>query len=91
MSSAEASGGEGAAGTPPVIAGEFKLEVVVLAGVGRRPGESVLRRARLADGHRLRPRGAGFRIVQFTPPGSECSIISAKGVTAADPGSYEGL
>ena len=31
ISSVEASSGEGAAGTPPVIAGEFKLEVVVLA------------------------------------------------------------
>jgi catechol 2,3-dioxygenase-like lactoylglutathione lyase family enzyme len=33
----------------------------------------------------------GFRVVQFTPPGSECSIIFGEGVTAADPGSYEGL
>jgi catechol 2,3-dioxygenase-like lactoylglutathione lyase family enzyme len=34
---------------------------------------------------------AGFRVVQFTPTGSECSIIFGEGVTAADPGSYEGL
>jgi catechol 2,3-dioxygenase-like lactoylglutathione lyase family enzyme len=33
----------------------------------------------------------GFRVVQFTPPGSECSIIFGEGVTAAEPGSYEGL
>ncbi|HEY4377047.1 MAG TPA: VOC family protein, partial [Acidimicrobiales bacterium] len=33
----------------------------------------------------------GFRVVQFTPPGSECSIIFGEGITAADPGSYEGL
>ena len=33
----------------------------------------------------------GFRVVQFTPPGSECSIIIGEGITAADPGSYEGL
>jgi catechol 2,3-dioxygenase-like lactoylglutathione lyase family enzyme len=32
-----------------------------------------------------------FRVVQFTPPGSECSIIIGEGITAADPGSYEGL
>jgi predicted enzyme related to lactoylglutathione lyase len=32
----------------------------------------------------------GFRIVQFTPPGSECSIIFGEGLTAAEPGSYEG-
>jgi catechol 2,3-dioxygenase-like lactoylglutathione lyase family enzyme len=34
---------------------------------------------------------AGFRVVQFTPPGSECSIIFGEGVTAPEPGSYEGL
>src|ERR1700744_3202933 len=34
---------------------------------------------------------AGFRVVQFTPPGSECSIIIGEGITAADPGSYEGM
>ena len=34
---------------------------------------------------------AGFRGVQFTPPGSECSIIFGEGVTAAEPGSYEGM
>ena len=33
----------------------------------------------------------GFRVVQFTPPGSECSIIIGEGITAAVPGSYEGL
>ena len=33
----------------------------------------------------------GFRIVQFTPTDSECSIIFGEGLTAAEPGSYEGL
>jgi catechol 2,3-dioxygenase-like lactoylglutathione lyase family enzyme len=33
----------------------------------------------------------GFRVVQFTPTGSGCSIIFGEGVTAAEPGSYEGL
>jgi len=32
-----------------------------------------------------------FRIVQLTPPGSECSIIIGKGVTSAEPGSFQGL
>jgi catechol 2,3-dioxygenase-like lactoylglutathione lyase family enzyme len=32
-----------------------------------------------------------FRIVQFTPPGSECSIIFGRGITSAEPGSIEGL
>jgi catechol 2,3-dioxygenase-like lactoylglutathione lyase family enzyme len=32
-----------------------------------------------------------YRIVQFTPPGSACSIIFGKNVTAAVPGSVQGL
>jgi catechol 2,3-dioxygenase-like lactoylglutathione lyase family enzyme len=35
--------------------------------------------------------GADFRIMQFTPPGSGCSIIFGKGITAAAPGSAQGL
>jgi catechol 2,3-dioxygenase-like lactoylglutathione lyase family enzyme len=33
----------------------------------------------------------GFRVVQFTPPGSACSIIFGGAVTGATPGSAEGL
>ncbi|MEP0809641.1 VOC family protein [Coleofasciculus sp. FACHB-SPT9] len=33
----------------------------------------------------------GFRVVQLTPPGSECSIIFGKGVSLAEPGSVQGL
>lgn len=32
-----------------------------------------------------------FRVIQFTPPGSGCSIIFGKNVTAASPGSAQGL
>ncbi len=32
-----------------------------------------------------------LRVVQMTPPGSECSIIFGSGVTAAPPGSAQGL
>jgi catechol 2,3-dioxygenase-like lactoylglutathione lyase family enzyme len=35
--------------------------------------------------------GKGFRVIQFTPPGSGCSIIFGKNVTAAAPGSAQGL
>src|ERR1700685_820906 len=35
--------------------------------------------------------GKDFRIVQFTPPGSGCSIIFGRNVTAATPGSAQGL
>ena len=33
----------------------------------------------------------GFRVVQVTPPGSGCSVIFGADVTAAAPGSVEGL
>ncbi|MGO4123065.1 VOC family protein [Inquilinus sp. YAF38] len=33
----------------------------------------------------------GFRVMQFTPPGSPCSIIFGTGVTSAAPGSAQGL
>lgn len=32
-----------------------------------------------------------FRVLQFTPPGSGCSVIFGKNVTAAAPGSAQGL
>ncbi|TCU21680.1 putative enzyme related to lactoylglutathione lyase [Rhizobium azibense] len=33
----------------------------------------------------------GFRVIQFTPPGSGCSVIFGQNVTAASPGSAQGL
>lgn len=89
MSSAEASS-EGAAGTPPVNAGEMKLEVVVV------PVSDVERAKRFYQGlgWRLDADLAvddGYRVVQLTPPGSACSIIFGEGVTSAPPGSSEGL
>jgi catechol 2,3-dioxygenase-like lactoylglutathione lyase family enzyme len=35
--------------------------------------------------------GKDFRVVQFTPPGSGCSVIFGKNVTGAAPGSVQGL
>jgi catechol 2,3-dioxygenase-like lactoylglutathione lyase family enzyme len=35
--------------------------------------------------------GDDFRAMQFTPPGSSCSVIFGKNVTAAAPGSAQGL
>ncbi len=35
--------------------------------------------------------GSDFRIIQFTPPGSGCSVIFGKNVTGAAPGSAQGL
>jgi len=35
--------------------------------------------------------GDDFRVIQFTPPGSGCSVIFGKNVTAAAPGSAQGM
>ena len=35
--------------------------------------------------------GDDFRVVQLTPPGSECSIVFGRGITWAAPGSVQGL
>jgi catechol 2,3-dioxygenase-like lactoylglutathione lyase family enzyme len=35
--------------------------------------------------------GDDYRVLQFTPPGSGCSVIFGKNVTAAAPGSVQGL
>ena len=35
--------------------------------------------------------GKGFRVIQFTPPGSGCSVIFGTNVTTAAPGSAQGL
>jgi len=35
--------------------------------------------------------GNDFRVLQFTPPGSACSVIFGRNVTAAAPGSSQGL
>jgi catechol 2,3-dioxygenase-like lactoylglutathione lyase family enzyme len=36
-------------------------------------------------------RGENFRVVQLTPPHSACSISFGKGLTAAEPGSFQRL
>lgn len=69
---------------------DFKLEAVVIpvADVDRAKGFYS------ALGWRLDADFAfdnGFRIVQFTPPGSPCSVQFGNGATAAQPGSAEGL
>jgi hypothetical protein len=35
--------------------------------------------------------GDDFRVIQFTPPGSGCSVIFGRNVTSAAPGSAQGL
>jgi catechol 2,3-dioxygenase-like lactoylglutathione lyase family enzyme len=89
MSSVDVSS-ESAAGTPPVNAGELKLEVVVL------PVSDVDRAKEFYEslGWRLDADVApddDFRIVQLTPPGSGCSIQFGTNMTPAAPGSVQAL
>ena len=73
--------------SPPI---DMALEVVVI------PVSDVDRAKRFYDGLGWRldadiAVGSDFRLVQFTPPGSGCSIHFGKGVTSAAPGSEGGL
>jgi catechol 2,3-dioxygenase-like lactoylglutathione lyase family enzyme len=78
------------AGTPRARALDMKLEVVVI------PVSDIDRAKRFYGGLGWRldadlVAGDHFRIVQFTPPGSSCSIQFGKGITAAAPGASQGL
>ena len=79
-----------AIGSPSVKPGEFRLEVVVV------PVSDADRAKRFYEslGWRSDAEVAvedGYRLMQFTPPGSGCSIIFGEGVTSAPPGSAQGL
>ena len=78
------------ANIPGARAVDLKLEVVVI------PVSDVDRAKRFYGGLGWRldadfVTGDEFRVVQFTPPGSPCSIHFGKGVTSAAPGSAQGL
>ena len=69
---------------------DFKLEIVII------PVSDFDRAKRFYSnlGWRLDAefaKGDEYRVIQFTPPGSGCSIIFGKNVTAATPGSTQGL
>jgi catechol 2,3-dioxygenase-like lactoylglutathione lyase family enzyme len=69
---------------------DMKLEVVVI------PVSDVDRAKTFYDGLGWRldadfAAGDDWRVIQFTPPGSPCSVIFGKNVTAAAPGSAQGL
>jgi catechol 2,3-dioxygenase-like lactoylglutathione lyase family enzyme len=87
MSSSQASS-ETAIGTQRAV--DMKLEVIVI------PVADVDRAKRFYEGLGWRldadfAAGDDFRVIQFTPPGSACSVIFGKNVTAAAPGSAQGL
>src|SRR6478735_4806052 len=69
---------------------DLKLEVVVI------PVSDVDRAKRFYAGLGWRldadfAAGNTWRVVQFTPPGSPCSIHFGKGLTTATPGSFRNL
>ena len=88
MSSADTTRQDTPASNPPKP-GEVRLEVVTV------PVSDVDRAKAFYEslGWRLdidfEPR-EGIRIVQFTPPGSGCSIAIGAGITPAEPGSFQG-
>ncbi len=76
--------------TPRARTVDMKLEVVVI------PVSEVDRAKRFYSnlGWRLDAdfaAGDDWRVIQFTPPGSECSIHFGKGITSVVPGSARGL
>jgi catechol 2,3-dioxygenase-like lactoylglutathione lyase family enzyme len=90
MSSTTQVGSEAAVETPRARALDMKLEVVVI------PVSDVDHAKRFYRnlGWRLDADfviGDEFRVVQFTPPGSPCSIHFGTGVTSAVPGSVRNL
>ena len=83
-------GSGSAAPVPTPGAVDMKLEVIVI------PVSDVERSKRFYGelGWRLDAdftHGDNWRVVQYTPPGSPCSIHFGKGVTKAAPGSAQGL
>ena len=82
--------GEAAAGSPKTQRVDMKLEAIVI------PVSDVDRAKRFYGGLGWRLDadfvvGDAFRGVQFTPPGSSCSIHFGTGITSAVPGSVRNL
>lgn len=69
---------------------DLKLELIVLPVADVNRAKAFYEKAgfRLDVDHRA---GDAFRVVQFTPPGSECSISFGTGISEAAPGSVQGL
>jgi catechol 2,3-dioxygenase-like lactoylglutathione lyase family enzyme len=69
---------------------DLKLELIVLPVTDVDRAKAFYEQAgfRLDVDHRA---GDTFRVVQLTPPGSECSITIGTGLTPSAPGSAQGL
>src|SRR5882724_11288812 len=76
--------------TPKARTVDMKFEIVVI------PVSDIDRAKRFYGGLGWRldadfDNGKDHRVIQFTPPGSGCSVIFGRNVTAAAPGSAQGL
>lgn len=69
---------------------DYKLELILLpvSDVDRAKAFYQALGFRLDVDHQA---GDAFRVVQFTPPGSACSVSFGVGITDAEPGSIRGL
>ena len=89
MSTTQEHSGE-AAGTAGANNADLKLEVVVIpVSDADRAKEFYARLGWRLDADF--PFDNGFRVVQFTPPGSGCSVQFGTKITSAAPGSAQGL
>jgi catechol 2,3-dioxygenase-like lactoylglutathione lyase family enzyme len=70
---------------------EIKLEVVVIPVSDVDRAKAFYARMGFREDIDVASPDGGWRCVQLTPPGSGCSIIFGKGVTAAKPGSIDRL
>ena len=68
----------------------MKLEVVVVPVADAERAKTFYRALGWRQDADFAP-NADFRVLQFTPPGSACSIIFGTGITTATPGSAQGL
>jgi catechol 2,3-dioxygenase-like lactoylglutathione lyase family enzyme len=90
MSSTTQVGSKTAVETPSARTLDMKLEIIVIPVSDVDRGKAFY----ASLGWRLDAdfaAGDDFRVIQFTPPGSGCSVIFGKNVTAAAPGSAQGL
>jgi catechol 2,3-dioxygenase-like lactoylglutathione lyase family enzyme len=77
--------------TPKAATVDMKFEIVVIPVSDiDRAKEFYLKLGWRLDADYAAPDN-GFRVIQFTPPGSGCSVILGKGVTASAPGSSQGM
>lgn len=73
---------------PATVHMKFEIVVIPVSNIGRAKDFYARLGWRLDADY---DNGSDFRVVQFTPPGSGCSVIFGRNVTPAAPGSAQGL